>query len=126
MVINNIEVKKDDCIIGCATEPDGFHYMLAFAFKVGDIVDGKMKCMFHEISSDDHDVGYYPEQQTFEKLYFYPAYDIYMVPEETMNDFISEIASKFQTGNYLDEDEVWYAFEQANKNAIKTIQKYRD
>ena len=41
MLINNVEIKTGDCIIACATEPGGYHFTLGFAFKVGDIVDGK-------------------------------------------------------------------------------------
>ena len=121
MLINNMEIKKGDCIIACATEPGGYHYMLGFAFKAEDIKDNKVVCTFHKISSDDFVVGYYPKQIEFEELYFPPAYDIYIVDEDAMNTFISQVQSE-----NLDEDEVWEFFEQANKNAVKTIQKYRD
>ena len=122
MLINNIELKTGDCIIACATEPGGYHYMLGFAFKVGEIINGKTKCMFHEISSDDFDIGYYPEQQELGDLSFPLAYDIYMVTEEAMNQYISQV----QQMEDPSEDDVWNAFEAANQNAIQIIQKYRD
>ena len=66
MTINNVEIKKGDCIIACATEPGGYHYMLGFAFKAENVKDNKIVCTFHEISFDDFVVGYYPEQKEFE------------------------------------------------------------
>jgi hypothetical protein len=122
MLINNVEIKIGDCIISCATEPGGYHYMLGFAFKAEYIKDNKVVCTFHKISSDDFVIGYYPKQIEFEDLYFPPAYDIYIVTDEAMNQYISQV----QQMEDPSEDDVWNCFEEANKNAIKTIQKYRD
>ena len=122
MLINNTEVKTGDCIIACAIEPDGYHYMLGFAFKIGEIIDGKTKCTFHCISSDDLVVREFSKLQEFGDLSFPPAYDIYVVTEESMNQYVNKI----QQAGKLEEDEAWEYFEEANQNAIKTIQKYRD
>ncbi len=122
MTINNIQINKGDCIVGCATSPGGYHYMLAFAFKAEDINDDKVVCIFHEISFDDFVVGHYPENKILDNMYLPPAYDIYIVDENAMKEFISNIKSTDE----LDEDNVWEFFEQANQNAIKIIQKYRN
>lgn len=121
MFINNMEIKKGDCIIACATCPGGYHYMLGFVFKAEDIKDDKVVCTFHEISYDDGFIGCYSEQKELTNMDFPPAYDIYVVDEDAMNNYISQVQAED-----LDEDEVWEFFEQANKNAVKTIQQYRD
>ena len=118
MVINNVEVKKGDCVIGCATCPGGYHYMLAFAFKAEDIVDGKVRCTFHDISFDDFVIRDYPESREIEDLQLPPAYDIYVVPEDAMNHFVSQTQHE-----ELEENDVWNYFEEANKNAIAIIHK---
>lgn len=120
MVINNVEIKKGDCVIACATSEGGYHYMLGFAFKAEDVIDNKVRCMFYEISFDDFVIGVYPEQKDLGDLDLPPAYDIYIVDEDAMNQYISKSQAED-----LDEDDVWEFFEQANKNAIKVIQKYR-
>ena len=122
MLINNVQIKTGDCIIACATEPGGYHFTLGFAFKVGDIVDGKTKCVFHDISFDDFVIKDYPEVHEFGDLHLPPAYDIYIVTEDAMNQYISQV----QQMEDPSEDDVWNCFEEASKNAIKTIQKYRD
>lgn len=121
MTINNVPINKGDCVICCATEHDGYHYIMSFAFKAEDINDDKVVCIFHEISFDDFVVGYYPENKILDNMYLPPAYDIYIVNENAMNKFISNIKSIDE----LDEDNVWEFFEQANQNAIKIIQKDR-
>ncbi len=44
MTINNVEMNKGDCVIRCATEPGGYHYMIGFAFKAEDIKDDRVVC----------------------------------------------------------------------------------
>ena len=119
MVVNNVEIKKGDCIIACAIEPGGYHYMLGFAFKAEDIVDGKVKCTFYDISSDDFVIGVYPEQQELGDLFFPPAYDIYVVDENEMMAYVSAI----QSMDDPTEDDVWDCFTKATQNALKAIQK---
>jgi hypothetical protein len=119
MVINNVEIKKGDCVIACATSEGGYHYMLGFAFKAEDVIDNKVRCMFYEISFDDFVIGVYPEQKDLGDLELPPAYDIYIVDEDAMNTYISQ-----SKADDLDEDDVWGFFEAAIKHPIKTIHKY--
>jgi hypothetical protein len=122
MLINNVEVNTGDCIIACATEPGGYHFTLGFAFKVGDVIDGKTRCVFHDISFDDFFIRDYLEFYEFGDLSIPLAYDIYIVTEKAMNQYISGV----QQMEDPSENDVWNCFEEANKNAIKIIQKYRD
>ena len=118
MLINKVEINKGDCVVSCATEPGGYHYMLGFAFKAEDIIDGKVRCMFHEISFDDFVIRDYPELHDLEDMYLPPAYEVYVVTEDAMNKFISQVQD-----HDLDEDEVWEYFVEARKFALRTVYK---
>lgn len=62
MVINNVEIKKGDYICGCAKDILGYHYLLAFAFKVDAVDDEKIACMFQGYSMDDGKAHYYEKR----------------------------------------------------------------
>ena len=120
MFINNVEVKKGDCICGCCDEPMGFHYILGFAFQVDETNENTLSCMFHEISSDDHDVGYYPEKKTFKSCdATMCGYNIFLVNK----DIFEQVVEFFKTENFEEADMFEY-FDNIYKHAIQYINKY--
>ena len=123
MVINNVEIKKGDCVIGCAVCEGGYHYTLAFAFKVDNIVDDKVVCIFYIISFDDFIIRGYHEKREFKDFVeFTCGYDIYIVNEDALDNFVSQV----QNAENLEEDDVWNYFEAAHKDAIAVVQEYQN
>ena len=90
MVINNVEIKKGDYICGCAKDILGYHYLLAFAFKVDAVDDEKITCMFQGYSMDDGVAHYYEKRAEISKNNF-----VSMLYEDEAAIFSEEDYNKF-------------------------------
>lgn len=119
MVINDIEIKKGDCICGCAIDYNGYHYLEAFAIKVDKIHNNIIEGIFHGASYDDGVINYYCTNRSVENLKSTLGYNICIVDEKLFEQFVNYLQKKD-----IDEMDIWNYFRPIFDASIAKIIKY--
>ena len=118
MLINNVEIKKGDCLCGCAKDILGYHYRLAFAFKVDAIQNQKVNCTFKGYYIDDGVASYHEGPAVIsaeELIHMLYEDDIAIFSEEDYNKFVNTLKQE-----ELDEEEyaMFHYFDEFWESAI--------
>ncbi len=119
MIRNNIELKKGDYICAYAIDYGGYHYLEAFAFKINEINNGTIQCIFHGSWCDDFVFHYHSEPKTIQNLHDMQGYDICVVSKYAFEEYIKNLNQKD-----LDEFDIWNYFEPIFKTSIAKIVEY--